>query len=184
MSTPKKPTTIKPRNTTGLAGVLKRVRRGETLAKSLQKMKLIYSYGGGRVAGHITFPVPGAKWTDCSGFVTYVLDAMGVRLKNGAGSTWSLAEEGKSGMGTYCTLFIKNAPGDEHVIMRLRKRPRPWHFGRTRYRWVQCGGSDNPSAGGGPSFFIPGKTMGLSPEERIREFPIHRHFPELEVGSD
>lgn len=171
------------RNSTGVAGALARIRRGETLTKRLQGMNLIYSYGGGRVGGHITTPQAGQKWTDCSGFATYLLDAMGVKLKNDAGSTWSLAEEGVAGVGEFCTLFIKNAsaPGDEHVIVRLRKRPRPWHLGKTKYRWVECGGSDNPTPGGGPAFFTPGRGMGLTPEQRIKEFPIHRKFPELEV---
>lgn len=177
-----KPRTIKGRNTTGHAGARKRIRRGETLTKRLQALGLIYSYGGGRVGGHIVKPERGTKWTDCSGFATYLLDAMGIKLKNDAGSTWSLAEEGKAGKGKNLTLFIKNgtALGDEHVIVRLRKRPRPWHFGKTKYRWVECGGSDNPTSGGGPAFFTPGKGMGLTPEERQKEFPIHRHFAELE----
>jgi hypothetical protein len=120
------------------------------------------------------------RWTDCSGFATYLLDVAGVKLKNEAGSTWSLAEEGEKGVGAYFTLFIKNNPGDEHVIVRLRKRPRPWHFGKTRYRWVECGGTDNGTAGGGPAYFTPGHGMGLTPEQRIREFDIHVRFPELE----
>lgn len=116
----------KGKNTTGRAGVLTRLRRGETLTKRLMRMNLIYSYGGGRVGGHITTPVAGQKWTDCSGFATYLLDAMGIKLRNDAGSTWSLAEEGEAGVGEFFTLFIKNgtALGDEHVICRMRKRPR------------------------------------------------------------
>lgn len=171
----------KGKNTTGRAGVLTRLRRGETLTKRLMRLNLIYSYGGGRVAGHIVAPVAGEKWTDCSGFATYLLDAMGIKLKNDAGSTWSLAEEGEAGVGEFFTLFIKNAAGDEHVICRMRKRPRPWHFGKTKYRWVECGGTDNSSAGGGPCFFTPGSGMGLTPEQRVAEFPIHRKFAELEV---
>jgi hypothetical protein len=58
---------VKGKNTTGRAGVLTRIRRGETLTKRLMRMRLIYSYGGGRVAGHITTPLAGQKWTDCSG---------------------------------------------------------------------------------------------------------------------
>lgn len=171
----------KGKNSTGVPGALTRIRRVETAAKRLQAMRLIYSYGGGRVGGHITQAEAGRPWTDCSGFATHLLDVAGVRLKNDAGSTWSLATEGEKGTGEFFTLFIKNNPGDEHVICRLRKRPRPWHFGKTKYRWVQCGGTDNPSAGGGPSFFTPGKGMGMTPEERIREFDIHRKFAELEA---
>jgi hypothetical protein len=176
-----KPLKITPHNSTGKAGALTRVRRAETAAKRLMGKRLLYSYGGGRVDGRIIDPPSeGMRWTDCSGFATYLLDVAGVKLKNEAGSTWSLAEEGEKGVGAYFTLFIKNNPGDEHVIVRLRKRPRPWHFGKTRYRWVECGGTDNGTAGGGPAYFTPGHGMGLTPEQRIREFDIHVRFPELE----
>jgi hypothetical protein len=176
---PKAP--VKGKNSTGVPGAMKRIRRLETAAKHLQSMRMIYSYGGGRVGGHIAKPEAGEKWTDCSGCATYLLDVAGIRLKNDAGSTWSLAEEGSPGASEFFTLFIKNNPGDEHVICRLRKRPRPWHFGKTKYRWFECGGTDNPTAGGGPSFFTPGSGMGITPEERVKEFNIHRHFKELEA---
>jgi hypothetical protein len=151
---------VKGKNTTGRAGVLTRIRRGETLTKRLMRMRLIYSYGGGRVAGHITTPLAGQKWTDCSGFATYLLDAMGIKLRNDAGSTWSLAEEGEAGVGEFFTLFIKNAPGDEHVICRLRQRPRPWHFGKTKFRWVECGGTDNPHLAAVPRSSRPARAWG------------------------
>jgi hypothetical protein len=170
-------------NSTGESGVLTRLRRIEKATKRLHAMNLIYSYGGGRSGGHISTPVAGQRWTDCSGFATHILDVAGIKLKNDAGSTWSLENEGLPGKGTFLTLFIKEAPGDEHVIVRLRKRPRPWHLGMTKYRWVECGGTDNPDPAGGPSFFTPGSGMGLTPAQRIAEFPIHRHFAELEVNS-
>lgn len=161
---------------TGHERAIARVRRGESRIKHLSKMGLFYFYGGGRLAGRIIEAVRGTKWTDCSGCATDVCDVMGIKLKNDAGSTWSLAEEGESGTSEYFTLFIKNASGDEHVIMRFRKRPRPWHFGRPRYRWGQCGGTDNPDSRGGPSFFIPGLKMGMNWKDRVAEFPIHRQF--------
>lgn len=160
--------------------VRKRVRRMEKAASRLQRMRLIYVWGGGRGTGAMSAPTTtGQGWSDCSGFAQYLCAVAGIELKNPVGSTWSLADEGQPGVSTVFTLFIKNPPGDEHVICRMRKRPRPWHFGKTKYRWVQCGGSDNPSSGGGPSWFTPGKGMGLTPEQRIKEFPIRRHFEVL-----
>jgi len=149
----------------------------EKAASRLQRMRLIYLWGGARHGGAMIPPSSaGQGWSDCSGLAQYLCAVAGINLKSPTGSTWSLAGEGQKGTSTVFTLFIKNPPGDEHVICRMRKRPRPWHFGKTKYRWVQCGGSDNPSSGGGPSWFTPGRGMGLSPEQRIKEFPIHRNF--------
>lgn len=154
-----------------------RIRRLEEAVGRLARMRLIYLWGGARGSGAMIPPThKGQGWSDCSGFVQYILAVAGIKLSNPVGSTWSLAEEGSHGEGDLLTLFIKNPPGDEHVIVRHRKRPRPWHFGKTRYRWSQCGGSDNPQPGGGPSWFIPGFTLGWRPENRIREFPIKRNF--------
>lgn len=158
----------------------KRIRRVEKAVSNLQRMHLIYSYGGGRGSNGMIPPTrAGQGWSDCSGLAQYLCAVGDVHLKNPVGSTWSLAEEGDKGVSDNFTLFIKNNPGDEHVIVRLRKRPRLWHFGKTKYRWAECGGTDNPSAGGGPSWFTPGKRMGMAPEQRIKEFPIHRKFREL-----
>jgi hypothetical protein len=176
-----KPRVHKGANTTGHAGALHRVRRMEVRAKHLTTLGLFYDYGGGRVDGHIATPVRNEKWTDCSGGATDLLDVGGIKLRNDAGSTWSLAQEGEEGEGEYFTLFIKNAPGDEHVICRFRERPKPWHRGEPRHRWWETGGTDNRSSRGGPSFFTPGAGMGLTIAERVAEFPIHRHFPELEA---
>jgi len=166
------------------AKAIKRVRRAETAAKRLQAKHLLYSYGGGRSGGRIADPPSdGERWTDCSGLATFLLDVAGVNLKNEAGSTWSLAEEGAKGASPYLTLFIKNNPGDEHVIVRLRKRPKPWHRGQPRFRWVECGGTDNPSSGGGPSYFTPGHGMGLTIEQRVKEFGIHRNFDKQLEGK-
>lgn len=165
------------------AHAMKAIRRGEHQVKRLSRMGLIFSYGGGRVNGHIVEPTPDEKWTDCSGCATYVLVKVlgeGV-LKNEAGSTWSLVEEGEAGESEFLTLYVKNDAGDEHVIVRGRKRPKPWHFGRPRYRWWECGGSDNPDSRGGPSFFIPGLKMGLGWKSRVAEFYAHRNF-DKELG--
>lgn len=168
-------TTLKKR-ITGHERAIARVRRGEQRAKYTSKLGLFYFYGGGRFGGKITEPVRNTKWTDCSGSATDTCDVMGIKLSNDAGSTWSLATEGEEGVSEYFTLYIKNPSGDEHVIQRFRKKPRPWHFGRPRYRWFECGGSDNPDGRGGPSFFIPGLKMGMSWKNRVAEFPIHRNF--------
>lgn len=158
----------------------KRIRRVEKAVSRLQRMHLIYSYGGGRGSNTMIPPTrSGQGWSDCSGLAQYLCAVADVHLKNAVGSTWSLAEEGEKGVSDNFTLFIKNNPGDEHVIVRLRKRPKPWHFGQTKYRWAECGGTDNPSSGGGPSWFTPGKGMGMSPEQRVKEFDIHRKFPGL-----
>jgi hypothetical protein len=158
----------------------KRIRRVEKAISRLQRMHLVYVWGGARGGSAMIPPTStGQGWSDCSGFAQYVLAVAGIDLKNPVGSTWSLAEEGEAGKNDVLTLFIKNPPGDEHVIVRLRKRPRPWHRGQTKYRWAECGGTDNPQAGGGPGWFTPGRGMGMTPERRVAEFPIHRKFPEL-----
>lgn len=163
---------------------MRRVRAGEKLVTKLAHMDLPYSYGGGRSNGRVVDPVDGEPWTDCSGCATYVaINGYGLRLKNKAGSTWSLAYEGHPGESRYLTFYIKNTPGDEHIICRARKRPKPWHLGRPRYRYWQCGGSDNPKANGGPSWFIPGLKMGFAWKSRVEQFYIHRNFDDqLGVG--
>jgi hypothetical protein len=148
----------------------KKIRRIEKAISRLAKMRLIYKYGGGRGSTHMLNPAgPGLGWSDCSGLAQYLCEVGDIHLKNFVGSTWSLAEEGEAGKSDLFTLFIKNNPGDEHVIIRVRKRPRPWHRGETRYRWAECGGTDNPTSGGGPTWFRP-------TPDRIKEFPIHRKF--------
>lgn len=160
---------------------MKAIRIGERTVKRLSRMDLPYIYGGGRSGGHIVEPVDGKAWTDCSGCASYVLEKMGIKLKNAAGSTWSLVNEGEPGESKVLTLYVKNNPGDEHVIVRGRKKPRPWHFGRPRYRYWQCGGSDNPKSNNGPSYFIPGLQMGLGWKSRVNEFYAHRNF-DRELG--
>lgn len=142
-------------------------------------MGLKYLLGGARIGGHITDPIPNTFWTDCSGCATYVVvNGYGLKLKNEAGSTWSLADEGEPGESLYLTFYIKNNPEghDEHIICRGRKRPRPWHLGFPRFRYWECGGSDNPDPAGGPRWFIPGLKMGLHWKVRVQQFYIHRNF--------
>lgn len=148
------------------------IRKVEKGAKRVSRRSLIYSYGGGRGATRMHDPPVSGSWTDCSGFAQWLCQISGIRLKNYVGSTWSLAEEGRAGTSPWFTLFITNEAGEEHVIIRLRRK---WSATRKifgEFRWVECGGSDNPTLGEGPAFFHP-------TPERIAHFPIHRHFPEL-----
>lgn len=164
--------------------VMSHIRKGEKLVSHLSRMNLPYSYGGARVGGHIARPVPGEPWTDCSGCAIYVGEhGYGLEFKNAAGSTWSLADEGEPGESQYLTFYIKNNPEghDEHIICRARKRPKPWHFGRPRFRYWECGGTDNPDPAGGPHWFIPGLKMGLRWKDRVAQFYIHRQF-DRELG--
>lgn len=158
----------------------KKIRRVEKAVSRLQRMHLIYVYGGARGSNAMVPPHGnGQGWSDCSGLAQYLCAVADIKLRDPVGSTWSLAEEGEKGVSGNLTLFIKNNPGDEHVIVRLRRRPRPWHFGKTKYRWAECGGTDNPQSGGGPSWFTPGRGMGMTPEQRIEEFYIRRRFDGL-----
>jgi hypothetical protein len=153
---------------------MKRVRRAEKAVTKLSRMGLIYKLGGARGgSGHNAIENPsgdGVPWTDCSGFALYIMSVLGIKADNPAGWTGTLVSEGSEGESDYFTLFIKEAQQTEgHVIVRLRRRPRPWHLGQTRYRWAECGGRDNPRSGGGPTWFKP--TLS-----RIAEFPDHRRF--------
>jgi len=151
------------------AGVKTRIRRIEKAITLVARRKLIYSYGGGRGATHMYDPPASGSWTDCSGFAQWLCQVGDIRLSNYVGSTWSLADEGTAGTSPYFTMFIKNTPGDEHVIVRLRRRTRLGRKVLGEFRWAQCGGRDNPNPGGGPSWFRPTNA-------RIAEFPIHRKF--------
>ncbi|MDX6609040.1 MAG: hypothetical protein QOF85_965 [Solirubrobacterales bacterium] len=152
----------------------KRIRRVEKAISQLVRMDLIYKLGGAREANGIGSPTGGGvAWTDCSGFVLYLLAVAGIKPRSPAGWTGTLVEEGREGWSSYLTLLLKEPEQTEgHVILRLRKRPRPWHLGEPRYRWAECGGRDNPRSGGGPTWFKP-------TPERIAEFPYHRHFKAL-----
>lgn len=143
------------------------------MVSKLSRRRLFYGWGGARQGGIVVGPKrAGEAWTDCSGLALYLARVAGIPLENGAGSTWSMASEGEAGTSPYMTWFIKNTTvEDAHVIIRLRKRPRWWRRSPA-YRWAECGGYDNPSPGGGPSWFEP-------TEARIAEFPIHRHFAAL-----
>lgn len=153
---------------------MKRVRRAEKTVSKLAGMNLIYKLGGARGGSkHNAIENPtasGVPWTDCSGFALYLMSVMGIKADDPAGWTGTLVGEGTAGESDYFTLYIKEPFNVEgHVIVRLRKRPRPWHRGQTKYRWAECGGRDNPKSGGGPTWFKP--TLS-----RIAEFPEHRRF--------
>lgn len=158
--------------------IKKKLRRGEKFVSRLAHMGLPYKWGGGR-RWNPTRTVISPEGGDCSWGAMECLAHMGVRLANPAGSTWSLAEEGREGVGENFTLFIKNTVGDEHVIMRWRRRHTLLGL-LPKHRWAETGGTDNPKPKGGMSWFVPGRGMGLSVKQRVEEFPIRRHFPELE----
>lgn len=153
---------------------LRRIRRAEKAVSALQAMNLVYKLGGGRGGGHSLWPAGrGIAWGDCSWFACLLCAIAGIRLNHPDGWTGTLAQEGEEGVSDFLTLFIKDANSvDGHVIVRLRKRPRPWHRGVPKYRWAECGGRDNPRSGGGPTWFRP-------TPDRIAEFPIKRHFKAL-----
>lgn len=155
-------------------GKLRRIRRVEKAVSRASRMNLIYRLGGGRAGGGTFFPrTSGEAWGDCSAWACLLCAIAGLKLDNPDGWTGTLQDEGKAGKSEYLTLFIKEPMNvDGHVIIRLRKRPRPWHFGIPVYRWTECGGRDNPKSGGGPTWFRPTKS-------RIEEFPIQRHFEAL-----
>ena len=152
----------------------KAIRRIEKGAKLVSRRNLKYAYGGGRGATRMIDPPASGEWTDCSGFAMWLCQEADVHLHNYVGSTWSLAEEGSEGESPWFTMFIKNNPEghDEHIILRLRRK---WLIERKifgEFRWVECGGSDNPTLLNGPTFFHP-------TPDRVRQFYIHRKFPEL-----
>lgn len=148
-----------------------RLRRGERLWTHLEKLELIYLLGGARSTGQIVGPSGrGAAWTDCSGAQLFDMRAMGLQPRSPAGWTGTLVEEGHEGTSPYFTLFLKEPEQTEgHVIGRRRHKPR---VGQDEWRWTECGGFDNPHAGGGPSWFEP-------TPERVAEFPYQRHFKVL-----
>jgi hypothetical protein len=152
-------------------------RRAERTIKALERMGLVYDLGGARGSSeHNGINPPsgsGLPWTDCSGFVLYIMSILGIKAKHPAGWTGTLVEEGEVGASPYFTIYLKEPEQREgHVIIRLRKRPRWWHLGKPKHRWAECGGNDNPHPDDGPTFWTPSK-------ERIAEFPYQRHFREF-----
>lgn len=140
----------------------KAIRAVEREITRLQALDLDYVFGGGRNCG----PRPCKNGPgDCSWFASRLCDVLGVDLKNWLGSTYSLAEEGHEGRGKFFTLMIKNPPDphEAHVIVEVS------HGKGTKVRHAECGGSDNPTIGNGPAW------VHMTPE-RLKEFPIHRHF--------
>jgi hypothetical protein len=168
----------------GLSPTLhKRFRRTEKFISRVARLNRPYKLGGGR-RWDPPRTVLSEEGGDCSWWAMELAAKLGIKLKNPAGSTLSLAEEGSEGIGDLFTLFIKNPPGEvdnEHVIVRMRRRPlRSKVLTAVRdalvgsHRWTECGGNDNPKPLGGPTWFRP--TVS-----RVAEFPIRRHFPELEA---
>ena len=131
------------------------IRRIEKGAKLVSKRNLIYAFGGGRGATRMMNPPQSGPWTDCSGYAQWLCQISGVHLDNYVGSTWSLAEEGEAGESPWFTLFITNESGEEHVIIRLRRRYLVTRKLFGDHRWIECGGSDNPKIGDGPRSSTP-----------------------------
>lgn len=153
-----------------------RIRRGETMMSRLEALELGYLLGGARGNGrHITAPHhKGEAWSDCSGCTLFEMLVMGLQPRSPIGWTGTLAREGSEGLSEFFTIFLKEPEQTEgHVIMRFRHHP-GWRGreGAAEWRWAECGGRDNPHAGGGPTWFKP-------TDERVAEFPIRRHFKVL-----
>jgi hypothetical protein len=142
---------------------------------------MAYAWGG----GHVTPANDGPG--DCSWLASWLRQKW--EPISPTGTTYTLAEEGLPGFGDILTLMIKNIPGradESHVIERW-ELPKALIDELKLGRWVvewkadtgilysECGGSDNPTPGNGPSFFIPGEGMGLSVAARLAEFSEHRH---------
>jgi hypothetical protein len=168
---------------------LKMQRRGEHTITYVGKLDTIYKLGGARVLipgnhGSVTSisapPGSNLPWTDCSGGAFFVALAMGLPVHEifGAGPIWTgtFADLLHHGYSDFLTFYLKESHLTEgHVIMRLRQRPKPWHRGIPRYRFAECGGSDNSQAGGGLHWLrTPGAGMGISIHERLGEFDEHR----------
>jgi hypothetical protein len=143
---------------------------------------MAYLWGG----GHVTPADSGPG--DCSWLASREIQHFDPSIPTG--TTYTLAVAGVEGFGVELTLMIKNIdgrPDESHVIERWRM-PQALVDKYKLGKWVidheadgtcvlysECGGSDNPTAGNGPSFFIPGLEMGLTVESRLAEFDEHRH---------
>ena len=140
------------------------LRAAEHEITRLASLDLHYGWGGGRNCGNVpcTDYNHGDIAGDCSWLAAVACDKLG-RIVAWPGNTYTLAIEGHEGHGRMFTMHIKNFadPAQSHVILEFK------HHKHTR--WAECGGFDNPSAFGGPSWFRPS-------EERVSEFPIKRHF--------
>ncbi len=158
-----------------------RIRRVEKTVSRYQRLKLIYQRGGARIYSPVQRIIhavaAGVPWSDCSGWGLLLAAVADVPLKDPAGWTGTAVQEGEAGESEYFTFFIKDPyehEGEGHMIVRLRHHPR-WRrlLGlAAKWRWTECGGSDNPQAGGGPTWFKP-------TDARIAEFPYRRRFPGL-----
>lgn len=154
---------------------MKRVRRVEKAAKKIMRMGTVYLRGGARGAHGITPPPgPGLPWTDCSGADLYLAAVANLPIKAPNGYTGTAVLEGEDGESEYFTFFIKDPYEHEHeghMILRLRHHPL-WRRAlgmAAKWRWLECGGSDNPKSGGGLTYFKP-------TDDRVAEFPYRRRF--------
>jgi len=149
---------------------------------------MAYAWGG----GHVTPADEGPG--DCSWLASRNVQHFDPSIPTG--TTYTLAEAGEPGFGSQLTLMIKNIPGraDESHVIELWELTHELIAGLKLQKWVigtevlghaarpgnaflvsECGGSDNPTSGNGPSFVIPGQGMGLTVEQRLAEFTVHRH---------
>lgn len=125
------------------------------------KLGLHYLWGGGHLPGDPAAH-PNGPW-DCSGWALHLLSVV-VEGVNGAGMNTigfmnaARAETNglEQGEGRWITFFVK----DDHMVTRVVFNGRTY--------WMECGGSDNPKAGDGPTFWTP-------TPERIRQFNFHCH---------
>jgi hypothetical protein len=145
-----------------------RIRKAEHEISRLQSLDGEYTLGGGRNCGSTPCNYralknqPGNDVGDCSWLQYLVCHILRVPVKSPIGWTGTLQFEGHSGEGKLYTIYIKEPENTEgHTIGRFH-HPAKDH-------WFECGGRDNPQPGDGVTWFHP-------TEERIKEFPILRHF--------
>lgn len=143
---------------------------------------MAYLWGG----GHVTPADAGPG--DCSWLASRNVQHFDPSIPTG--TTYTLAAAGEPGQGVKLTLKIKNIagrPDESHVIEEWEMDDdlvKKYHLEKwvikkgapgTSILYSECGGSDNPTSGNGPSFFIPGLEMGMSVDSRVAEFPEHVH---------
>lgn len=124
----------------------------DSIAAALKKAEWIdaqrypYVKGGGHNAG-FTGPY------DCSGAVSAVLKAAGV-LSAAMATGGLLNSWGKNGKGTYCTVWVKDSPGNpfvgSHTFLQFHGHTPEWF------------GTSGQNPGGGAGFFTSGDTSGMT----------------------
>lgn len=153
--------------------VRNKIRRVEHEVTRLSKMNLPYVFGGGRTCG---YPPCADGPGDCSWFQGHLINVAGFKMPVPATnlSTFSMEQFPDldpdtfgHGPGKFLTFYIKDGNGDPHEAHT---------FCEIRGRFAECGGTDNPSSGNGPSWFHPGDGMGLTLHQRLQEFPNRIHI--------